>query len=80
MNCLSCGKEMVKGYIPFYQGRLYWSPINKIPWNVYSLPKGSVVLSELAYIKPRTIEAFYCNTCKIIKIVVDEKIKQPKLR
>lgn len=67
MNCSKCGNVMIKGKIPVHRGRLYWtSEENRIPWNIFKLPKGSIVLSDPTYSTPKYAESWYCNSCELV--------------
>ena len=76
MKCPKCGKETYQGFVPSNRGRLYWSPEDqRIPWNVVKLPKGSVVLSDFAIMTPIKVEAYLCESCKIVILPVKDKIE-----
>ncbi len=75
MLCSKCGNEMSKGSVPVHRGRLYWTPVERIPWNVAKLPKGSVSLSELTLTTPRKAVAFYCEYCEVVIIPVNKELK-----
>ena len=69
MNCPYCNQEMEEGII---QGRdeLSWKKGTKRPlFGRAILHDGSVVLSELSYIKGAAVIAYLCRSCR--KVIID---------
>ncbi len=75
MECPKCKKQMRKGFLPVYKGRLFWAPEpERIPLFINSKPKDSIVLSDYTLSLPLKAEAYYCPTCKMV--IMHEKDNQ----
>jgi len=71
MRCPYCNEEMEAGVIQSPQ-EIAWK--HKKHWiGRAEFHKGSVVLSELSFLKGSAAKAFLCRTCE--KIVIDYKDK-----
>lgn len=77
MQCNLCNTEMKQGFLPIQKGKLYWFPKSQnMPWNVISVPKGSILLKESAFFGPFKIESYYCPKCRVVVTPVPNNIEQ----
>ena len=69
MDCPYCHNEMEEGMIQSPH-EISWKRGNKIPlFGRAAFHEGSVILSELSYLKGSAVKAFLCRACK--KVIID---------
>ncbi len=69
MNCPYCGHEMELGVIQSPH-EISWKKSLKRPvFGRAAFHEGSVVLSELSFLRGSAVEAFLCRACK--KVIID---------
>ena len=69
MKCPYCEKEMELGFIQSPQ-ELSWKKGDKRPLlGRAQIREGSVILSELSFLKGSAVTAFLCRECK--KVIID---------
>ena len=69
MKCPYCGNEMEQGFIQSPQ-EISWKKGDKRPLLGRALfHEGSVILSELSFMKGSAVTAFLCRDCK--KVIID---------
>lgn len=69
MKCPYCGNEMEQGFIQSPQ-EISWKKGDKRPFlGRAQFHEGSVILSELSFMKGSAVTAFLCRDCK--KVIID---------
>ena len=69
MVCPYCGKEMEKGHLQSPHEIAWLKGEKRHLFGRAGLHDGSVVLSELSYLKGSAVTAYLCRDCK--KVLVD---------
>jgi len=77
MICPYCGNEMEQGLIQSPH-EINWKPGGKRPvFGRAEFHEGSVVLSELSFLRGSAVEAFLCRACR--KVIIDYSDAQSDL-
>lgn len=68
MNCPYCSREMESGVIQS-QNEIAWKKRKALIFGAAMLQEGSVVLSELSFLKGSAVTAYLCRHCK--KVIIN---------
>ena len=69
MKCPYCNNEMEEGYIQSPHEISWKKGTKRHVFGRAQFHEGSVVLSELSYMKGSAVKAFLCRTC--MKVIID---------